>query len=74
MGFMPGMPGLPPQPPLAPAPPILEPVSVEDEPPNKKLRNEDNLLSESEFLALNNVRKYFISISLPIPSLFFYFF
>lgn len=52
MGFMPGM---PPQAPLAPAPPIIEqPIPIEEEPPNKKLRSEDNLLPETEFLAMHN--------------------
>lgn len=52
MNFMPGM---PPQAPLAPAPPILEqPIAVEDEPPNKKLRSEDNLLPEADFLAMHS--------------------
>lgn len=54
MGFMPGM---PPQGPLAAAPPIMEPQSIpiDDEPPSKKLRGEDNLLSEADFLAMHKV-------------------
>lgn len=54
MGFMPGM---PPQAPLPAAPPIMEPPSIpiEDEPPSKKLRGEDSLLVETEFLALHKV-------------------
>lgn len=54
MGFMPGM---PPQAPLPAAPPIIEPPSIpiEDEPPSKKLRGEDSLLVEAEFLAMHKV-------------------
>lgn len=50
MNFMPGMP----QAPLAPAPPILDPTPVEEEPPNKKLRSEDNLLPEADFLEMHS--------------------
>lgn len=52
MNFMPGM---PPQAPLAPAPPIIEPpIPIDEEPPNKKIRSEDNLLPEADFLAMHN--------------------
>lgn len=51
MGFMPG---LPPQPPMA-ASQIIDPqpMPTDDEPPNKKQRSEDNLLPESDFLAMH---------------------
>lgn len=63
MGFMPGM---PPQGPLAPAPTIMEQaIQIEDEPPNKKLRNEDNLLPETEFLAMHNGP---ITVQVQVPS------
>lgn len=56
MGYMQGMPpqGQPQQ--LAPAPPVMDqPIPIEDEPPNKKLRSEDHLLAEAQFLALHKV-------------------
>ncbi|KAM7359831.1 splicing factor 3a subunit 1 isoform 2-T4 [Cochliomyia hominivorax] len=64
-------PGGPPQ--ISPAPPVLDqgilPVpqsmSVDDEPPNKKLRSEDNLLPESEFIAMH---KSPITIQVQIPN------
>lgn len=63
MGFMPGM---PPQAPLAPAPPIMEqPIPIEDEPPSKKLRNEDHLLPEAEFLTMH---KGPITLQVQVPS------
>lgn len=64
---MPYIPGMPPQAPLAPAPPILEPtpIPVEEEPPSKKLRVEDNLLSETEFLAMHNGP---VTIQVQVPS------
>lgn len=53
--------GGPPQ--ISPAPPVLDQgiipapqtISVDDEPPNKKLRSEDNLVPESEFIAMHKV-------------------
>lgn len=41
--------------PLAPAPP----VDMDDEPPNKKNRTEDNLIPENVFLQCHKVRNYF---------------
>lgn len=47
-GFVPNMnPGMP----LAPAPP----VDMDDEPPNKKNRTEDNLIPENVFLQCHKV-------------------
>lgn len=64
---MPYMPGMPPQAPLAPAPPIMEPqpIPVEEEPPTKKLRVEDNLLTEADFLAMHNGP---VTIQVQVPS------
>ena len=47
-----------PQNPMAPAAPIMEQQQppqqlIEEEPPNKKLRGEDNLLPEIDFLAMH---------------------
>lgn len=39
-----------PQPPSAPAPPVHPPPPHEDEPANKKMKTEDNLIPEEEFL------------------------
>lgn len=55
MGFMPGM---PPQAAMPPVQPIIEPpssIAIEDEPPSKKARGEDNLVAEAEFLAAHQV-------------------
>lgn len=54
MGFMPGM---PPQGAMPAVQPIIEPPSIpiEDEPPSKKARGEDNLVPEAEFLASHQV-------------------
>lgn len=41
---------------LAPAPPVME---LDDEPPNKKMRSEDNLVPENLFLQRHKVRFYF---------------
>ena len=49
MGF-PGHPGMPP---LAPAPPVMD--MNEDEPPNKKTRQEDNLIPEDVFMQCHKV-------------------
>ena len=56
----PYMQGMPPQnqPQLAPAPPVMDQSQIQqidDEPPNKKLRSEDHLLPEAQFLALHKV-------------------
>lgn len=65
MNFMPGG-NMPPQPNLPPAAPILEAaVPVEEEPPSKKLRSEDNLLPESDFLALHSGP---VSLQVQVPS------
>lgn len=56
-------PSAPPQ--ISPAPPVLDQgiiplpqtMSVDDEPPSKKLRSEDNLISETEFIAMHKVYK-----------------
>lgn len=65
MNFMPGG-NMPPQPNLPPAAPILEaPIPIEEEPPSKKLRSEDNLLPESDFLALHNGP---VSLQVQVPS------
>lgn len=53
--------GGPPQ--ITPAPavldqtilPLAQPIPVDDEPPSKKLRSEDNLVPESEFIAMHKV-------------------
>lgn len=63
-GYMAPMPissGGPPQ--ISPAPPVIDqnillvPQStpLDDEPPNKKLRSEDNLVPETEFIAMHKV-------------------
>ncbi|XP_008336618.2 splicing factor 3A subunit 1-like [Cynoglossus semilaevis] len=44
-----------PQPPSAPAPPAHPPPPHDDEPVNKKMKTEDNLVSEEEFLRRNKV-------------------
>lgn len=64
---MPYIPGMPPKAALTPAPPIIEPPSIpviEDEPPSKKLR-EDNLLAEADFLAMHNGP---VTIQVQVPS------
>ncbi|XP_075148039.1 splicing factor 3a subunit 1 [Haematobia irritans] len=61
----------PPQ--ITPAPAVLEqaiiplaqPIPVDDEPPNKKLRSEDNLVPEAEFIAMH---KSPITIQVQIPN------
>lgn len=50
MGF-PGHGGMPP---LAPAPPVME--LMDDEPPNKKSRQEDHLMPEDMFMQMHKVR------------------
>ncbi|XP_065371099.1 splicing factor 3A subunit 1 isoform X1 [Calliphora vicina] len=59
--------GGPPQ--ISPAPPVLDQVPqsipLDDEPPNKKLRSEDNLVPESEFIAMH---KSPITIQVQIPN------
>lgn len=37
-------------------PPLPISIPVEDEPPNKKQRSEDNLIPEAEFIAMHKVR------------------
>lgn len=61
---MPGMPppGGPPLP-LAPAPPVME--LPDDEPPNKKMRSEDNLIAEAAFLAAH---KGPVTIQVQVPA------
>lgn len=64
MGYLPGMP--PQGNPIAPAPPVMEqPMTIDDEPPNKKLRGEDNLLPEDQFLAMHNGP---VTLQVQIPS------
>lgn len=56
--------GGPPQ--ISPAPPVIDQanipvppaqsIPIDDEPPNKKLRSEDNLVPEAEFIAMHKVR------------------
>jgi hypothetical protein len=41
-------------PPLAPAPPVMD--MTEDEPPNKKTRQEDNLIPEDVFIQHHKVK------------------
>lgn len=61
MGGMPAQGGPPAQ--LAPAPPVVEPPAQQqpltdaEEPPSKKMRGEDNLVAETEFLTLHKVRR-----------------
>lgn len=41
---------------VAPAPPVMEQqIPIEEEPPSKKLRSEDHLLAEAQFLELHKV-------------------
>ena len=74
--FMPGMP-MPPvmqpviPPPLKPAPPApakppTEMAAVDDEPPTKRSRTEDQLIAENEFLALN---KGPVTFQVQVPNL-----
>lgn len=65
MGYMQGMP--PQGGPIAPAPPVMEQMQppMDDEPPNKKLRTEDNLMPEAQFLAQH---KGPVTIQVQIPS------
>ncbi|XP_005182034.1 splicing factor 3A subunit 1 [Musca domestica] len=60
-------------PPITPAPavldqsiiPMAQSIAVDDEPPNKKLRSEDNLVPEAEFIAMH---KSPITIQVQIPN------
>lgn len=61
---MPSLPPAPTGPPqISPAPPVLDQsiiplpqtMSADDEPPSKKLRSEDHLISETEFIAMHKV-------------------
>lgn len=55
--------GGPPQ--LSPAPPVIDQgiipiaqsIAIDDEPPSKKLRSEDNLIPEAEFIAVHKVKR-----------------
>lgn len=38
-------------------PPLPTPIPVEEEPPNKKQRSEDNLIPEAEFIAMHKVKR-----------------
>jgi len=58
VGF--GVPGMPP---LAPAPPVME---LDDEPPNKKTRQEDHLIPEDVFMQCH---KSPVTIQVQVPNL-----
>lgn len=67
MGYMQGMPPQGQQQQLAPPPPIMDQsIQIEDEPPNKKLRSEDHLKPESQFLAMHKVYCFIYSFKLII--------
>lgn len=59
-GF-PGFAGHPGMPQLAPAPPVME---IDDEPPNKKTRQEDNLIPEDVFMQCHKVSAVVLSFNL----------
>uniref|UniRef100_W8C6H1 Splicing factor 3A subunit 1 n=2 Tax=Ceratitis capitata TaxID=7213 RepID=W8C6H1_CERCA len=70
VGYMALQPGGPPQIPsgtniMDPSLLSIPPMPVDDEPPNKKMRTEDNLISEEEFIANH---KSPITIQIQIPS------
>lgn len=54
---------------IAPAPPVD--LMVEDEPPTKKMRSEDNLIPEADFIASHKVSNfnaiYLVHILIPPP-------
>lgn len=54
LAFVPAPP-MPQPPPAVPAPPVHPPPPREDEPTNKKMKTEDNLIPEEEFLRRNKV-------------------
>ncbi|XP_030370619.1 splicing factor 3A subunit 1 [Scaptodrosophila lebanonensis] len=60
MSMPPG--GGPPQ--IAPAPPVAD-MMMEDEPPTKKMRSEDNLMPEAEFIATH---KSPVTIQVQVPN------
>lgn len=79
VGFMPPMP--PGGASLAPAPPVMDPsmipqppqqppppqqIIIDDEPPNKKMRSEDHLIPENQFLALHN---NLVTLQIQVPNL-----
>ena len=58
------MPSMQPGGPIAPAPPVMDQTMMmmpqsasqsEDEPPNKKLRSEDHLIPENQFITMHKV-------------------
>ncbi|XP_008333387.1 splicing factor 3A subunit 1-like [Cynoglossus semilaevis] len=55
-----------PQPPSAPAPPAHPPPPHDDEPVNKKMKTEDNLVSEEEFLRRN---KGPVAVKVQVPNM-----
>ncbi|KAK0152110.1 Splicing factor 3A subunit 1 [Merluccius polli] len=55
-----------PQPPSAPAPPSHPPPPREDEPVNKKMKTEDNLMPEEEFLRRN---KGPVAVKVQVPNM-----
>lgn len=81
MGQMPA--SGPPQ--ITPAPPVLDQGIIDEEPPNKKIRSEDNLVPEADFIAMHKVQDtlellhnlckndlYFIYKNFRVPSQFKY--
>ncbi|XP_055903860.1 splicing factor 3A subunit 1 [Eupeodes corollae] len=72
VGYMPSMqPGAPQ---IAPAPPVMDqgnmmmpiPIPIEEEPPNKKLRSEDHLIPEAQFISMH---KSPVTIQIQIPNM-----
>ncbi|KAH8358514.1 hypothetical protein KR093_000496 [Drosophila rubida] len=61
-GYMNMSGGVPPQ--ISPAPPV-EIMTMEDEPPTKKMRSEDNLIPEAEFISLH---KSPVTIQVQVPN------
>ncbi|XP_046904675.1 splicing factor 3A subunit 1 [Hypomesus transpacificus] len=55
-----------PQPPSAPAPPAHPPPPHDDEPVNKKMKSEDNLIPEDEFLRRN---KGPVAVKVQVPNM-----
>uniref|UniRef100_A0A1A9Z7E6 Splicing factor 3A subunit 1 n=1 Tax=Glossina pallidipes TaxID=7398 RepID=A0A1A9Z7E6_GLOPL len=63
-GYMGQMPASgPPQ--ITPAPPVLDQGIIDEEPPNKKIRSEDNLVPEADFIAMH---KSPVTIQVQIPN------
>lgn len=66
--------------PLAPAPPVMDPsmipqppqqppsqqIIIDDEPPNKKMRSEDHLIPENQFLALHS---NLVTVQVQVPNI-----